>query len=70
MASDLRIGEQLRYLMYAECYGEADGARQMYSALSPSERDFDSVDLSEATKACPQRINIGERLARAKSVLA
>ncbi len=70
VAGDLRIGEQLRYLMYAECYGETDSARGMYAKMSMAEREFESVDLAEATKACPQRINIAERLARAKSVLA
>jgi predicted aldo/keto reductase-like oxidoreductase len=70
VAGDLRIGEHLRYLMYAECYGEKDGARDMYAALSPSERDFGSVDLAEATRACPQGIDIRARLETARSVLA
>jgi predicted aldo/keto reductase-like oxidoreductase len=70
VASDLRIGDQLRYLMYAECYDQRDEARAMYAKLSPSERDFDSVDLAAATSACPQRINIRERLNAAKTALA
>ncbi len=70
VASDLRIGDQLRYLMYAECYDDAAAARGMYSKLSPSEREFASVDLSEATKACPQKIDIRGRLERARTVLA
>jgi predicted aldo/keto reductase-like oxidoreductase len=70
VASDLRIGDNLRYLMYAECYGEGNSARGMYAKLSPAEREFASVDLTEATKACPQGIDIRARLERAKSVLA
>jgi len=70
VAGDLRIGDQLRYLMYAECYDQRDEARQMYARLSPQERDFDGVDLAAATSACPHRINIRERLGVAKSVLA
>jgi len=70
VASDLRIGDQLRYLMYAECQDNTAEAREMYARLSPAERDFNAVDLEAATKACPQGINIRERLAQAQSVLA
>ncbi len=70
VASDLRIGDQLRYLMYAECYDQAAEAREMYAKLTPTQRDFRSVDLAEAAKACPHRIDIPARLERAHSVLA
>lgn len=70
VASDLRIGDQLRYLMYAECQGNMSEAREMYARLSPAERDFNTVDLEAATKACPQGINIRERLTQAQSLLA
>jgi hypothetical protein len=70
VASDLKIGDQLRYLMYAECYDQRDEARQMYAKLSSSQRDFESVDLDAATKACPQKINIRGRLNAAKAALA
>ena len=70
VASDLKIGDQLRYLMYAECYGPEMDPRSMYSKLSSGERDFGSVDLSAATKACPQGIDIRARLERARTVLA
>jgi predicted aldo/keto reductase-like oxidoreductase len=42
----------------------------MYAKLAASERDFASVDLNEATKACPQKIDIRGRLERARAVLA
>jgi hypothetical protein len=70
VASDLKISDQLRYLMYDECYGNHDEAKGLYAALADSERDFDSVDLTAATAACPQGINIGQRLSDAKSRLA
>ena len=65
-----RVAEALRYLMYDECYGEHEKARQLYRALRPGERDFRSVDLARATEACPQGINIRARLELAESRLA
>ncbi len=67
---DLRIGDQLRYLMYAECYGQQAEARNLYRALRPEERDFERVDLAGATRACPQGIDIRKRLADARARLA
>ena len=68
--SELRISDQLRYLMYDECYGEQNEAKELYAALTPEQRDFRSVDLGEATKACPQGIDILKRLGYAESRLA
>ncbi len=70
VATDLRIGDQLRYLMYAECYDQQAEAREMYAKLTPSEQNFEGVDLAAATAACPQHINIHERLTAAKTALA
>ncbi|MBI1318791.1 MAG: hypothetical protein GC168_07555 [Candidatus Hydrogenedens sp.] len=70
VAGQLKISDALRYLMYHESYGDAETARLLYNALSDGERDFDSVDLTEAIKACPQDIQIGERLAKARQVLS
>ncbi len=70
VVGNLKIGDQLRYLMYAECYDQRDEARQMYARLSAPQRDFDGVDLAAATKACPQGINIRERLTAARTALA
>lgn len=67
---DLRISDQLRYLMYEECYGEQDEAQGLYRALSDEQRDFASVDLAAATEACPQGIKIAERLEVARERLA
>lgn len=67
---DLRISDQLRYLMYDECYGEPSEAKGLYRALTDEQRDFQRVDLASATDACPQGIKIAERLALAKARLA
>ena len=65
-----RVAQALRYLMYDECYGEHEKARQLYRALRPDERDFHTVDLAPATAACPQGIDIPKRLADARARLA
>jgi predicted aldo/keto reductase-like oxidoreductase len=66
---NLRIADVLRYLMYYDSYGDTDEARRLYAALSPEERQATGVDLSEAMKACPQGINIAQRLADAERFL-
>jgi len=56
--------------MYHECYGESEEARALYRALPREARDFEAIDLSDATTACPQGIRIAERLAQARRVLS
>jgi predicted aldo/keto reductase-like oxidoreductase len=65
----VRVADPLRYLMYHECYGETAAARKLYGSLDSAERDFESFDLTRATKACPQGIDIAKRLADAKTKL-
>ncbi len=65
----VRVADPLRYLMYHECYGETAAARKLYSSLGPAERDFESVDLTGATRACPQGIDIARRLTDARREL-
>ncbi len=67
---DLRIGDTLRYLMYSDSYGNHDEARALYRALRSNERNFESVDLTSATAACPQGIDIENRLKEAALRLA
>lgn len=66
----LRIADTLRYLMYRECYGETERARELYSRLRAEERGFEGIDLNAAEAACPQGIRIAERLAQARRVLS
>lgn len=67
---DLKIADTLRYLMYADSYGNLDEAKRLYRALAPNERNFDHVDLASATSVCPQGINIAQRLQEAAVKLA
>lgn len=66
---DTRIADTLRFLMYHECYGEAERAKRLYRELSPAERNI-AHDFADAAKACPQGIDIATRLAEAKRILA
>ena len=70
VAGDVRIADILRYRMYHNCYREQDAARGLYRALRPCERDPEGVDFTEAVAACPQGIDIPERLAEAKRILS
>jgi predicted aldo/keto reductase-like oxidoreductase len=66
----VKIAATLRYLMYAESYGEPDRGRTLFGRLSEAERNFSGLDLRAATAACPQGIQIAERLEEARRVLA
>jgi predicted aldo/keto reductase-like oxidoreductase len=67
---NLKVADTLRYLMYHESYRNSDRGRELYQQLSASEKDLAGVDLSEATAACPQGIDIAQRLTDAKSAFA
>jgi predicted aldo/keto reductase-like oxidoreductase len=69
VAGELKIADALRYLMYADSYHDPETARLLYNALSPAERNFEGVDLSAATAACPQGIQIEARLRQAREML-
>lgn len=67
---EVAVADTLRYLMYHECYGEPERARQLYRELTPAERNLDGVDFSRATAACPEGIDLAARLRRAQELLA
>lgn len=67
---DMKVADTLRYLMYHECYGEKDKARELYAQLTGSERASEGVDFSAAASACPEGIDIAARLKRARELLA
>lgn len=66
---DVKVADTLRYLMYHESYGDSSRGRERYQQLSANERDFTDLDLAEATAACPQGIDIAQRLRDAKAAL-
>jgi hypothetical protein len=66
----LAIAAPLRYLMYHECYGKTERARELYRELPATARAFSDRDLEQAGRVCPQGIDIPARLRRAQEVLA
>ena len=67
--SFIPIADTLRYLMYHECYGKTEQARELYGKLPEIVRNFDSLELARATRACPQGIDITGRLEKAQEEL-
>jgi uncharacterized protein len=67
--TDLRVADILRYVMYHDAYGNRDYARARYQALPPHQRD-DHVDLRAAMAACPQKIDLPQKLAYARRILS
>ncbi|MBU2644582.1 aldo/keto reductase [bacterium] len=70
VVGDIAITDTLRFLMYDECYGKTELARQLFQNLPASKRYFGETDLSAAMQVCPQRINIEERLVMASTKLS
>jgi uncharacterized protein len=66
---ETKVADALRFLMYAESYGERAKARRLYQELTPAERALDGVDFSGAVAACPHSIDIPRRLEQARSLL-
>lgn len=65
IAGDTAIADQLRYLMYFECYNKPQRARELFAELSESKRCYDSGELQAAAQVCPQGIDIAARLRQA-----
>ncbi len=70
VAGPLAIAAPLRYLMYHECYGKTERARELYRELPATARAFSDRELEQACRSCPQGIDIPARLRRAREVLA
>ncbi len=67
----VRIAEQLRYLMYHDCYdGKARRARELFGAIPAKARVLDNAQAARASAVCPQGIDIAAQLTRAKALLA
>jgi predicted aldo/keto reductase-like oxidoreductase len=70
MASESRIHDILRYMMYYNSYGERDEARRLFRALPPSVRKgLTSRDYTKAEGECPQKIEIGKMMVEAERLL-
>lgn len=70
MASESRIYDILRYMMYYNSYGERDEARRLFRALPASVKNgLASKDYSHAENACPRNIHIGKMMRKAVKIL-
>ncbi len=69
ITDNIAIAEQLRYLMYYECYGKKEHARQLYQSIPLRFRSFNDDQLKKASTVCPQGIDIAARLNLARNVL-
>lgn len=63
------IADTLRYLMYHECYGKEERARELFRGIPEKARQFGQVDLAKASAVCPQGIDLATRLNHAKTAL-
>lgn len=64
------IAAPLRYLMYYECYGKTERARELYQNIPKRARDLPDELLQAACLVCPQGIDIPARLREARRLLA
>ena len=71
MASESRIHDILRYMMYYNSYGERDEARRLFREL-PEEikRTIALKDYSPAERICPHNIKIGKTMREAVRIFA
>lgn len=71
LADHAPIGDVMRYLMYYHSYGERDLARSHFAEIRPEIRGrLASMDFSQAERACPQKLRIGELMREATRLLA
>lgn len=65
-----RIADSLRYLMYHECYGKSDIAREFYHQIPRDRRTLTDQETTIAQSICPQGIDIKSRLELAQKILS
>lgn len=65
-----RIADSLRYLMYHECYGKKDIAKEFYHQIPIDNRSLTDQETTIAQSICPQGIDIKSRLELAQKVLS
>jgi len=66
----LPVADVLRYLTYAEGYGQFGLGREQFLALPASLRDVRCSDCEACAVRCPQGVQVARRLARAQALFA
>ncbi len=69
MDQKVAIADSLRFLMYHECYGKTERARQLYNEIPVQARMCETEQLQKAAAVCPQGIDIAARLQQAQMEL-
>jgi predicted aldo/keto reductase-like oxidoreductase len=64
------VSDVLRYLAYAEGYGQFQLARESFLSLAPAVRDVRCKDCVSCTIHCPNGVRVSERLQTAQELLA
>jgi aryl-alcohol dehydrogenase-like predicted oxidoreductase len=66
----LPVAEVLRYLTYAEGYGQFALGREHFAALPAAQREVRCSDCATCAVECPQGVEIARRLSRAQELFA
>jgi uncharacterized protein len=66
----LPVADMLRFLTYAEGYGQFALGREHFAALPPALRDVRCGECTSCTVACPQGVEVARRLAHAQQLFA
>jgi predicted aldo/keto reductase-like oxidoreductase len=66
----LPVADVLRYVMYAEGYGEFGLGRENFQLLSPAQSAVRCGDCKQCTVECPRGVRVAERVSRAQEYFA
>jgi aryl-alcohol dehydrogenase-like predicted oxidoreductase len=66
----LPVADVLRYLTYADGYGQFALGREQFLALPAAQRDVRCGDCSECAVRCPNGVQVARRLSRAQTLFA
>jgi hypothetical protein len=66
----LPVADVLRYLTYAEGYGQFALGREHFLAMPAAQRDVRCGDCAECAVRCPQGVEVARRLSRAQALFA
>jgi aryl-alcohol dehydrogenase-like predicted oxidoreductase len=66
----LPVADVLRYLTYAEGYGQFALGREHFLALPAAQRDVRCGDCAECAVRCPHGVEVARRLSRAQTLFA
>jgi len=66
----LPVADVLRYVMYAEGYGEFGLGRENFQLLSPAQSAVRCGDCKQCTVECPRGVRVAERVSRGQEYFA